>query len=136
MDSTLEAHWQATKFKHIVQDAHEVLKSIANLHNHNVMHRDIKCKYYFVIRFQNINFIYAANNFLMTSDGAIKIPDFGNSSIDHPYGKSTTTTPNALTPPEMLMKYTQYTKKVDSYGVGMVEILHQMFFMLIINYQA
>lgn len=87
----------------------QILCAISHIHKHNILHRDLK-----------------PANILITSDGILKVADFGwakeitpaeqNSSVKH--------TPKVVTrwyrPPELLLGERAYGKAIDMWSVGCI----------------
>uniref|UniRef100_A0A8C4QTE5 non-specific serine/threonine protein kinase n=1 Tax=Eptatretus burgeri TaxID=7764 RepID=A0A8C4QTE5_EPTBU len=97
----LEVHKKPLQEVEIAAITHGALLGLAYLHQHNMIHRDIK-----------------AGNVLLTESGQVKLADFGSASILSP-ANSFVGTPYWMAPEVILaMDEGQYDGKVDVWSLG------------------
>ncbi|XP_068099895.1 serine/threonine-protein kinase TAO2 isoform X1 [Hyperolius riggenbachi] len=101
----LEVHKKPLQEVEIAAITHGALQGLAYLHNHNMIHRDVK-----------------AGNILLTEPGLVKLGDFGSASIVAP-ANSFVGTPYWMAPEVILaMDEGQYDGKVDVWSLGITSI--------------
>ncbi|XP_053550384.1 serine/threonine-protein kinase TAO2 isoform X1 [Bombina bombina] len=101
----LEVHKKPLQETEIAAITHGALQGLAYLHNHNMIHRDVK-----------------AGNILLTEPGLVKLGDFGSASIVAP-ANSFVGTPYWMAPEVILaMDEGQYDGKVDVWSLGITSI--------------
>ncbi|XP_041434835.1 serine/threonine-protein kinase TAO2-like isoform X2 [Xenopus laevis] len=101
----LEVHKKPLQEMEIAAITHGALQGLAYLHNHNMIHRDVK-----------------AGNILLTEPGLVKLGDFGSASIMAP-ANSFVGTPYWMAPEVILaMDEGQYDGKVDVWSLGITSI--------------
>uniref|UniRef100_S4RCL6 Serine/threonine-protein kinase TAO3 n=1 Tax=Petromyzon marinus TaxID=7757 RepID=S4RCL6_PETMA len=97
----LEVHKKPLQEIEIAAIAHGALQGLAFLHNHTMIHRDVK-----------------AGNILLTEPGQVKLADFGSASLTAP-ANSFVGTPYWMAPEVILaMDEGQYDGKVDVWSLG------------------
>lgn len=80
---------QALEPQTVLKVMYQATKAVAHLHSHNINHRDIKVE-----------------NFLIGSDGLLKLCDFGSAAIEHHAPDITWTTQQRNNLEEILQKFT------------------------------